>query len=121
MTEMTKLNLEDVPAAGPVHFIAAEWRDDSPLVIVRYSVYGMEASLGIRLDLDKRVFLDDIPEKRWQVDVRNHTREVWTAIAIARGGDGETIGDVPFPRWKEADDGAPGPIPIEPEVEQRDQ
>src|SRR5467141_3201980 len=50
--------LEDV---GALHFLRVEWqRDGSRFVLIRCSLDGDEQPLGLRLDLDKRVFLDSL-------------------------------------------------------------
>jgi hypothetical protein len=47
---------------GPLYFIRAEWWDDrSRFVLVRYALEGKEQELGLRLDLDKKIFLDHLP------------------------------------------------------------
>jgi hypothetical protein len=42
-------------------FLRAEWWDnESRFVLVRYSLKGREQELGLRLDLDKKIFLDHL-------------------------------------------------------------
>ena len=47
---------------GSVEFLSLEQITDppSPIVIVHYAVNGKELTLGLRLDVDKGVFLDQI-------------------------------------------------------------
>jgi hypothetical protein len=51
---------EKMPPIGPVRFLRAEWKTlDARFILVWYEIDGVEQSLALRLDLDKRVFLDD--------------------------------------------------------------
>jgi hypothetical protein len=48
---------------GPLWFSRAEWWDDhSRFVLVRYSLDGKEQPYGLRLDMDKAIFLDRLPD-----------------------------------------------------------
>jgi hypothetical protein len=52
-----------VPDVGPIEFLRAEMASGVgryiPFALVRYALHGKEQPLGIRLDLDKRAFLDN--------------------------------------------------------------
>lgn len=61
MADRIKVDLRNrIATKGSIEFLFAETSGSvySPFAIVRYSVNGEEQDLGLRLDLDKRVFLD---------------------------------------------------------------
>jgi hypothetical protein len=89
-----------VPDAGGgvVSFLRAEWWDPSSrFVLVRYSRKGHEEELGLRLDLDKRVFLDHLSDDpHLDADVQSRVETIWKIVAQERsevltGGSGPTI------------------------------
>ena len=56
---------EHLPCYSPeLTFLRAEMstRHLLPLALIRYALYGQEQEHGLRLDLEKQVFLDAIPE-----------------------------------------------------------
>jgi len=48
-----------------IKFLRAEVSKEHrlPFALIRYSLYGKEQDLGLRLDLDKRVFIDHLPDE----------------------------------------------------------
>jgi len=88
--ETNSVNLDGtVLAYGPVRFVRAEWRGQPTprLVVLRYAIEGRagEAPLGVRLDLDKRAFLDeiaDIGDLAPQVngEIRGHAEDISDAV-----------------------------------------
>jgi hypothetical protein len=74
--------LEDI---GTLHFLRAEWqRDISRFVLIRYSLNGDEQPFGLRLDLDKRVFLDSLDDPKVDESVQERIPEILSIIATAR-------------------------------------
>lgn len=60
MAEFRVIELRgEIESVGPVEFL---WADmpmvPSPFAVVHYALHGEEQRLGLRLDMDKRVFLD---------------------------------------------------------------
>jgi hypothetical protein len=70
VADVISIDLQSViPPRGAIRFVRAELpRSPRPaLVLVRYSRWGVEQATGLRLDLDKRVFIDQFdgnPEDR---------------------------------------------------------
>ena len=67
---------------GPVNFVRFEWWEESPrFVLLRYEVFGKEAKSGVRLDLDKKAILDDLPEREdLNPEIRRRAPDIWTAV-----------------------------------------
>jgi hypothetical protein len=64
MPRVISIDLSDqVPNGSAVRFLRAEMAADyvTPFALVRYSLHGKEPEAGLRLDMDKRIFLDDLP------------------------------------------------------------
>jgi hypothetical protein len=80
------LNLQGkVEDAGAIHFLRAEWLDaDSRFVLVRYSIDAKEDPYGLRMDLDKRVFLDDLASCDWGNEIKAREPQIWQAIVNER-------------------------------------
>jgi hypothetical protein len=69
---------------GPIRFTTAEWRDNGRLVLLRYKTRnGQVADLGIRLDLDKKAFLDDLEDNEANRQIHLHVPQIWAAVAEA--------------------------------------
>lgn len=65
MTNILTVPLEGcVPGGANIEILRAEMRTDvaSFLALIRYSEHGMEPQYGIRLDLDKKVFIDHLED-----------------------------------------------------------
>ncbi len=62
-----------VPGSAGIEFLRAEMPAGvrSSLALIRYKQYGQEMQYGVRLDLDKRVFLDHF-EDAAEEDVLQH-------------------------------------------------
>lgn len=68
MGKFRRIDLRDqVPSAGPIEFLSADVSAaaNTPFAVIHYADAGKKQPFGLRLDLDKRVFLDhlDDPEK----------------------------------------------------------
>lgn len=80
MAAINSVDLRKVEEIGPVSLLRAEWKDpNARFVLVWYAVRGHEQPLALRLDLDKRVFLDDIDDA-----VKAHASDVSDAVAMTR-------------------------------------
>ncbi len=70
MSEIYKLPLKGITEGAGIHFLEAELsgKYDLPFAVIWYSFQGNKQSEGLRLDLDKEVFLDhpfvDLEKKR---------------------------------------------------------
>lgn len=54
-----------IKGGASIDFIRAEMttKYDLPLALIRYAIQGQEQENGLRLDLDKRVFLDHLEDE----------------------------------------------------------
>lgn len=66
MTPFQRIELKDqVPSQSGIQFLYAEVAAAStgPLAIVHYADEGNEQPLGLRLDMDKKVFIDRLDDR----------------------------------------------------------
>jgi hypothetical protein len=86
MTEIKSIDLDQrVPDAKYVRFLRAEWWDDrSRFVLIRYATDGKEKDLGLRLDLDKKIFLDHVSDPDTDKIVQSRVGKIWEIVAAAR-------------------------------------
>jgi hypothetical protein len=86
MASTKKIEFEGrVEDVGTLHFLRAEWqRDKSRFVLIRYAVDGREQPLGLRLDLDKRIFLDSLDNTEMDASVRERIPKILSIIGAAR-------------------------------------
>lgn len=85
MTEYTihSIDLSDVPSNRRFKFIEAQWWDDqSPLVVVICRYHGDLTKL--RMDLDKKSFLDHLTDPREDSEIQNFAMPVWEVVAKGR-------------------------------------
>jgi hypothetical protein len=77
-----------LPNLGNIHFDSAEWiTPDSFCSVIRYSLDETRRlePYGIRLDMDKRCFLDDLPGMDKETDeCRAKCLQIWNVIVDAR-------------------------------------
>jgi hypothetical protein len=75
---------------GELTFLSAEWwSKSSRFVLVRYSYKDEEQKFGLRLDLDKRIFLDHLDDPKLDEFVqRFYARIIWQIVADARSSAG---------------------------------
>jgi hypothetical protein len=70
---------------GPLFFLRAEWWDDhSRFVLVRYALEGKEQEFGLRLDLDKKIFLDHLPDPKLDEIAQFLAKPIWEFIVQRR-------------------------------------
>jgi len=80
MADVKSIDLDKKFEIGPLWFSRAEWWDDqSRFVLVRYSISGKEETYGLCLDMDKRIFLDHIPNPEWDKFARYVVRDIWNS------------------------------------------
>jgi hypothetical protein len=81
------VSLKDIPPLGNMKFTKVQWWTEQPFcVCVNYSVDdGPEKPLGVRLDLDKRVFLDDLDDAGTVTteEVEEHITKIWDLVVDA--------------------------------------
>jgi hypothetical protein len=74
--------IEDV---GSLRFLRAEWQHDrSRFVLIRYARNGREEPLGLRLDLDKKVLLDNVEDPKLDKSVQVLSSIIWSIVATER-------------------------------------
>jgi hypothetical protein len=84
MTSGVNLKGKGTDADG-VAFLRAEWWDPSSIfVLVHDSYKDHEAELGLRLDLDKKVFLDHMPDPNLDAEVQKRVHSIWKIVAHER-------------------------------------
>ena len=72
-------------AAPWLSFLRAEWWDDSSrFVLIRYSLEGKVQELGLRLDLDKKIFLDHMDDEKLDTIVQRQAENIWRVVALKR-------------------------------------
>jgi hypothetical protein len=86
MTSTRRIEFEGrVEDVGTLRFLRAEWqRDRSRFVLIRYAVDGHEQPFGLRLDLDKRVFLDSLDNPKVDASVQERIPKILSIVAAAR-------------------------------------
>jgi hypothetical protein len=74
-----------VPKKGTISFVSADVSANSasPLAIVHYEVAGVPQPLGLRLDLDKRVFLDHFDDPGKEKTLVSSASTVASAVVAA--------------------------------------
>jgi hypothetical protein len=86
MAVTKKIDFEDrVEDVGTLRFLRAEWqRDRSRFVLIRYALDGREQPFGLRLDLDKRIFLDSLDNPNMDAAVRERIPKILSIVVAAR-------------------------------------
>ena len=66
MAEFQRVDLQGCVDGEPITFLRAEMSKEYqlPFALIRYSLHGEEQEYGIRLDLDKRVFIDHLQDEQ---------------------------------------------------------
>ncbi|HYM13687.1 MAG TPA: hypothetical protein VEU62_23310 [Bryobacterales bacterium] len=94
MTKYRTIDFRDPIKGGAlITFLRAEVRKGtrSPFAYVRYSVQGEEQSGGLRLDLDKRVFLDHFDDEKMEEAARNAAPKVAGVVSKAQARVGSKV------------------------------
>jgi len=86
MADIKTIDLKYITQAAPwLSFLRAEWWDDSSrFVLIRYSLEGKEQELGLRLDLDKKIFLDHMDDPKLDTIVQHEAENIWRVVALKR-------------------------------------
>jgi hypothetical protein len=83
MTEIRSIQLDEIPTKDGIKFIKAQWWDDnSPLVVIHLSYRGDVERL--RMDIDKRTFLDHLTDPQKDKTVQKLTMPIWEIVAKER-------------------------------------
>ena len=81
--EICSINLAEAPSNQNIGFIQAQWWDEkSTLVVVLCHHHGDLTRL--RMDLDKRSFLDHLKDPRDDSDLQSFAAQIWEIIAKKR-------------------------------------
>ena len=87
MIEVESAQLKDsVGRIGLAQFVSAEWWPESPrFVLLRYRLQGQGRleEKGLRLDLDKKAIIDDVPDRETDQLVKQRARSIWEAVVAA--------------------------------------
>lgn len=78
--------LKDVPPLGKMEFTKVQWWSEWPFcVCINYAIDGQEKDLGIRLDLDKRAFLDDLDDAGpvTEDEIVDRRSKIWDLVVDA--------------------------------------
>jgi hypothetical protein len=70
---------------GKIRFVMLEWWPESPkFALLKYEIAGKMQEKGVRIDLDKRAILDDIPHDDTATEeVKKSAEEIWSAAVTA--------------------------------------
>lgn len=60
---------------------AEQWDYGSPFVVIKYELWGRAQELGLRLDLDKQVFLDSLDDPDLNESLFSAAQEVCELVA----------------------------------------
>jgi hypothetical protein len=83
MTKIHSIRLTEIPTKDGIKFIEAQWWDDSsPLVVIHVSHRGDIERL--RMDIDKRAFLDHLADPEMDKTVQKQTMPIWEIVAKER-------------------------------------
>jgi hypothetical protein len=90
MAEVESIDLKSkLKPAGELTFLRAEWwSKSSRFALVRYSYQYKEEEFGLRLDLDKRVFLDHLEDPQLDKIIQIYAGSIWEIVADARSHAG---------------------------------
>lgn len=81
--EIRSVDLAEAPSTRDIRFVEAQWWDDkSPLVVVvcRYH----DDVTRLRMDLDKKSFLDHLEDPGDDNYVQRSSKRVWEIVAAVR-------------------------------------
>lgn len=66
---------------GKYQITRAVWSIPSTFCVnFQYAIDGVEQEFGLRMDMDKRCFLDDLPDPDADAMLKEHRIEMWEAI-----------------------------------------
>jgi len=87
MSDFCRVDLEGkVQNAGTIRFLFADVPASRsvPFAVIHYADDGEEQAYGLRLDLDKRVFLDHLDDPKKDDAVRSRVLEIVVAVSAGR-------------------------------------
>nr|WP_294528033.1 hypothetical protein [uncultured Rhodopila sp.] len=69
---------------GPIEFVRAEWSDKaSRFVLLKYEIDGKPRDRGVRMDLDKRILMEDLESPELNFEVCVSSPVIWAAVVDA--------------------------------------
>ncbi len=77
------INLDELPARDGVRFVEAQWWDARAPFAVIVCLYRGEL-MKLRMDLDKRVFIDHVEDERLDGVIAAAAMEVWEVVVKYR-------------------------------------
>jgi hypothetical protein len=94
MADILTIDLRNhVPRGGDIEFLRAETsaKHRTPFVLVRYALKGQEQTHGLRLDLDKRAFLDHFEDPARESMVVRAAGQIaeLVGLSLSRGANGQ--------------------------------
>ena len=87
MSDFCRVDLEGkVQNAGTIRFLFADVPASRsvPFAVIHYADDGEEQAYGLRLDLDKQVFLDHLDDPKKDDAVRSRVLEIVAAVSAGR-------------------------------------
>jgi hypothetical protein len=80
--EISSVNLRGkIERIGPIQFVSAEWTEHAPqFVLLRYELSGRAQKFGVRLDLDKRMVMEDLEDPELNKDIRKLSGSIWEVV-----------------------------------------
>lgn len=83
MATVTTVELPKSSSGARYSAIAEWWGDRSHFAVVRFLVGGIE-KFSLRLDLDKRVFLDHAPDAETDQAIQARVQTIWSDVVRAK-------------------------------------
>ena len=65
-------------------FVAADWYDSSPFMWLTYIIDRKRAKHGLRLDVDKKVIIDQTGNAAIDRAIRDNAEKIWRAVIDRR-------------------------------------
>ena len=69
-----------------VNFIRVEWTYAAPhFALLRYEIAGKEQDFGVRMDMDKRMLMEDLEDPALNRTLRERSPDIWRVVVGAIG------------------------------------
>jgi hypothetical protein len=79
------IDFEFAPRAdGRLRFLAADWDDHSPFMWLTYAIDHKRVEQGLRLDVDKKVIIDETGNPELDRFIRDNAEKIWDAVVKKR-------------------------------------
>jgi hypothetical protein len=64
-----------------VSFVRAEWAREAPqFVLLKYEIEDKEQEFGVRMDLDKRILMEDLDDPALNYKMRERSNAIWSVV-----------------------------------------